>query len=164
MTAITPLDPNRCWFCQFRNSSDAQICAYCCAVTPPTRIDEQKITYLTYTFGSRAEEFGCQKLNAGLINDAISVMQHQHTTPVIIRTGTNHMQAILIKGTNKEIRLSIKDVPVSVAVAPIAPAAAPAAADGESNLFTQFLEASRHILAGDADPKLGKILFHSNLT
>ncbi|KAF1844043.1 uncharacterized protein K460DRAFT_408355 [Cucurbitaria berberidis CBS 394.84] len=149
MANLIRVDWNTCWVCKHQNLSQALICAICTAEIPPSKIGLKKLTYCIYSFGSRATKFCCVKLNAALLDDAVGALQLQHDTPVVIRAGTNQMQAILIKDTNGEIRLSIEGVPDSVATVP------PPAG---SNKIAEFRAASRHILAADPDQTPGKTL------
>lgn len=126
----------------------------CADEIPPTSIGRRNITYSTYTFGSRADGFGCCPLNIGLIDDAITVLLNQSTTPVIISTGTEHMQAILFRRPRDGVLcLCMKHVPAGVAVAP------PSGVG--NNLTGPFLMASKHIIEANNELNLGKISFQS---
>lgn len=148
MTCSIPVNHSKCWACNKHNISNVQYCG-CEAVVTPTRIKDQVVKYHIYSFGSLTENYGCEKLNAPFIDAAIEMVLSQHDTRVVVRTGTKHMQAILMKKHDGEVILSLHRIPPYVAIEDPAPG---------SDKATEFRAASEYILATDHGQTSGKTL------
>ena len=117
MATVIPVDLNKCWFCNHHNLSAARVCERCSAHVTPTLVNGEKLDYCIFSFGSLATDFGCEKLDASLLTDAMSSLQSRQDKPVVIRSGIKEIKAILCKDLGGNIRMSLEGVPAGVATA-----------------------------------------------
>jgi hypothetical protein len=137
---IPDVDQNTCWVCTFRNLPYDFICRRCYSHTTPTRIDEIKVAYQIFSFGSHTNQFpSCQRLHSNLFGEAVQVLQNGRN--VAIRVGVGSRLAIIIKDANSTIRSTISGV------SPIM----------KNTRLDTFIQTSIFILGTDPDLNTGRV-------
>lgn len=141
---------NNCWRCSSKNPSTAMVCrSNCLAEQIPTRtaLTRQRLKYLVYSFGQRADQLSCKRLHASWLDEAVRILRTQ--TLVAVRVGVKPNFAIIIRDANGVIRRTF-DITASMTNRLPPPT---------GNDITDFLAVARLILLTDPDQDKGKMIF-----
>lgn len=140
---------NDCWMCSYTNASNATVCCICQADHTPSRSGKSRLRYHILTFGQRADEMPCGRLQVPLFAQAMQ--EFRTRTLCTVRVGVGYNCAIIIKDANGGIRKRVRATNgiLSRCLPPT------------GNDITDFENVATAILATEPDRLKGKNKVHS---